>query len=1333
MSKKQQINPGPLSFITISWLTPLLRQGKQKPLTKDDLYELNEHDKSEPLSQQFEPFMKQYKLKREGKGPEPSLFRAVAKIMSKELLFSVICLSITIALGLYIPKALEQVVNSIDPFNVDPLWINSGVGLAFIYFGMLLFNTIFTSLNNNINRKISQKSNAIMTGAIYQKSFTLSSKAKTKFNEGRIMNMVNEDVQSVTNGLLIIGQVVLLPIQFGLNIYFIWGLVGSAFLAGAGILGAIALSTAVLIPFLNKYIGRMIKANDARLAAMRELFYGIKIIKLQALEGYFRDKVAKFRGEEIENLKKFISILCIFIALLFSSQTLLTVATFAVYAVRDGNKMNPGRIFAALSYINAIVGSLNQLSFTLSSVVRVRKSLLRIHEFLLADELDEKDALLFNNAVDSNLPAIKLDNVTWKWEDLDVIKEEIRKEKERKGGPPKEKKEEKPKGNVQSSEPPKKSMFSFGKKPVPEEPKEEKEERKPPFHLRNITLEIPTGKLVGIVGQIGSGKSSFFSGLINESERIEGDLKINGSIAFCSQQPWILTGTIEKNIIFDQAVDEKKLQNAVAVSGLRDDLKLFKDGLKTEIGENGINLSGGQKTRLSLGDLVLILARAIYANADIYLLDDPLAALDSQVGKYVFENAVKTQLSQKTVFLATHQLHYMQQVDHVLVFNDGYIVESGSFDDLINKPDGKLKEMLESYKFDEKEGNDEEKKVIEKQIASGGAVVDETQDFIEAEDKRQGQVKASVYFTYLKGYNGLGKPIAIAIAVCVTIAAQTLNPWWLSRWTTDASLPGFHDTTMYLTVYTGIGLANTIANILFISLFFFAAITASCYFHDQALDGLLKAPMAFYDRNPIGRIINRMSTDVEALDNGIVGVFMTTIFTVASIVSSTVLIVQGIGLVVLPVLFIGLFNMYKPANIELKRLTSTSKSPLDSHISETLTGLATIRAYRVETSFIAKQRLLMDDAQAPSYIFQSAQIWFQLRVSVLTSFLSLGMALIAVLTTSSSIAFASKVALSLSSATQISESITALLSTLATAEAEMNAVERMDYYGTCLPKEDENTKPSDPDSTQWPVEGKIEIKELELRYPNRPDSAIIKGISALIKPGEKVGVVGRTGSGKSTLLTAFFRIMEPTQGTIFIDGQDIQKLGLSTLRSRIQIISQEPVLFDGTFRSNLDHTNQHTDDELWKALEYSGLKDYVSDLPEKLDASITMNGENLSVGQRQLVCLSRSILQKPKILMMDEATSSIDGDSDKLVQQAIQQHFEATTVISIAHRLNTIAGFDRVIVLDKGKIAEFNTPHELLQNRDSIFSQMTDASGQANAQLIRELAQQHYESVDNNK
>ncbi|KAJ3316940.1 hypothetical protein HDV06_002536, partial [Boothiomyces sp. JEL0866] len=1280
MLQKQQINPGLLSFITISWLTPLLRQAKKKPLTKDDLYELNDNDKSEHLSKQFEPFLMQYKLHREGKAPVPSLFRAIAKIMSKELFFSVICLSITIVLGLYIPKALEQLVNSIDPFNQDQLWVDSGVALAFMYFGMLLFNTIFTSLNTNINRKISQKSNAIMTGAIYQKSFTLASKSKTKFNEGRIMNMVNEDVQSVTNGLLIIGQVVLVPIQFGLNIYFIWGLVGSAFLAGAGILGAIALSTAVLVPFLNKYIGRMIKANDARLAAMRELFYGIKIIKLQALEGYFRDKVAKFRGEQIVNLKKFISILCIFIALLFSSQTLLTVATFAVYAVRDGNKMNPGRIFAALSYIGAIVGSLNQLSFTLSSVVRVRKSIMRIHEFLLADELDEKEALLFNSKVDPNLPAIKLDNVTWKWEDLDVVKEEIRKEKERKGGPPPKDKNEKSKKDEKEDtekkpDQPKKPFFSFGKKPVPEETKEEKaEERKPPFHLRNITMEIPNGALVGIVGQIGSGKSSFFSGLINESERLEGDLKINGSIAFCSQQPWILTGTIEKNIVFDQEVDEKKLHSAINVSGLRDDLKLFKDGIKTEIGENGINLSGGQKTRLSL-------ARAIYANADIYLLDDPLAALDSQVGKHVFENAIKTELASKTVFLATHQLHYMQQVDHILVFHDGRIIESGPFDELIKKENGKLKEMLESYKFDEKE-DEEEKKIIEKQIASGGAVVDETQDFIEAEDKRQGQVKASVYFTYLKGYKGLGKPIAIAIAICVTIAAQTLNPWWLSRWTTDASTPGFHDTTMYLLVYTGIGLANTVANILFISLFFFAAITASCYFHDKALDGLMRAPMAFYDRNPIGRIINRMSTDVEALDNGIVGVFMTTIFTVASIVSSTVLIVQGswyllIGLVVLPILFVGLFNMYKPANIELKRLTSTGKSPLDSHISETLTGLATIRAYRVETSFISKQRMLMDDAQAPSYIFQSAQIWFQLRVSVLTSFLSLAMALIAVLSTSSSISFASRVALSLSSATQIAESISALLSTIASAEAEMNAVERMDYYGNNLPREDETTKPNDPDSSQWPKEGKIEIKDLELRYPNRPDAVIINGISALINPGEKVGVVGRTGSGKSTLLTAFFRIMEPTQGSIIIDGQDIRNLGLATLRSRIQIISQEPVLFDGTFRSNLDHTSQHSDDELWKALEHSGLKDYVAELPEKLDASITTNGENLSVGQRQLVCLSRSILQKPKILMMDEATSSIDGDSDKLVQQAIQNHFESTTVISIAHRLNTIAGFDR--------------------------------------------------------
>jgi ABC-type multidrug transport system fused ATPase/permease subunit len=413
--------------------------------------------------------------------------------------------------------------------------------------------------------------------------------------------------------------------------------------------------------------------------------------------------------------------------------------------------------------------------------------------------------------------------------------------------------------------------------------------------------------------------------------------------------------------------------------------------------------------------------------------------------------------------------------------------------------------------------------------------------------------------------------------------------------------------------------------------------------------------------------------------------------------------------------------------LELKRIVSIQQSPLIAHISESLVGQATIHAFRLRDNFVKKQRLLTDDAMKPLYLLEFLKIWLQIRLAFLSASITFGIVLLAHFLRGANSQIAVSIGLALAFSSRLTISLNELVTWLGVGEAQMNAVERIDFYGTGLVPEAPRSFPTDPSEVAWPVRGEIEFKSVQVRYRARPDHAVITDLSLSIKSGEKIGVVGRTGSGKSTLMAALFRIVELHQGRIFIDGLDICKMGLKTLRSRIQMIPQEPILFSGTIRSNLDLENVFSDQELWDVLSWVGLKDYVSQLEEKLCAPVSPGGDNLSAGQRQILCLARAILLRPKILVMDEATASVDPETNTLIEKALTTHFPQTTVISIAHRLNTIAGFDRIVVLQDGRLAECEHPFVLLQNQQSLFSQLTNASGEANDGLIRAAAYESYQ------
>ncbi|KAI8903347.1 P-loop containing nucleoside triphosphate hydrolase protein [Gorgonomyces haynaldii] len=782
----------------------------------------------------------------------------------------------------------------------------------------------------------------------------------------------------------------------------------------------------------------------------------------------------------------------------------------------------------------------------------------------------------------------------------------------------------------------------------------------------DLDLQIPSKAHVGIVGKVGSGKTSIFSAIVGDMIRTEGKMYKGGSIAYCTQKPWIHSGTLRDNITFGLELDEKKLKTVIEKCSMSVDISKMPNGLDTVIGEKGLNLSGGQKARLGL-------ARAAYSDHDIYLLDDPLAALDAQVGQQVYQNLIQDYLKHKTVLLITHQTHLLKDMDTILQVEDGQVQEV-AFESIAS---GFSVETQQQEELSD--------------------VNQSTKQLIVAEDRRKGVVKAAIFKEYLQ----LIGPFYLTIyfsGFFLLLGSSIASPLWLAQWAQSNQ-----ETSKNLGIYAGIGVLSCTALIMLFYSMQFGPLHASNQMHNKAVARVFSSTIGFFESQPIGRIVNRLSEDIDACDTQFYYILLNFTLSLNAVVTSMVLITISnpyllVQVALIVMVLIRMHQVYQPSNREIKRLTSIEKSPLVSLISEAFTGASTIKAYSRQHAFIQRQRHLLDMSQSSSFLFLSLKAWLNLRLGLLSATLCLGVVFLAIVNPTPQIGVVIGAALTYSS--QITEQLGALVRLSADAEAEMNSIERLSYYMNDIPQERQ-----DPDEPKdWPSDGKIVFKSVSLQYPSS-DHLALDDVNVTVQPGEKLGVIGRTGSGKSTLANCLFRPIELKQGTILIDGQDISTVSLPYLRSRMQLIPQDPVLFKGTIRFNIDVEEQYDDAQIWSALESVGLKSFISEMEDKLDAQVKQGGDNFSAGQKQLLCLARAILKQPKVLVMDEATASVDSESDQLIQRAIENLFENTTVISIAHRLHTIAGFDTILVMDQGRVKEHASPKQLLENPDSLYTQ----------------------------
>ncbi|XP_032473157.1 canalicular multispecific organic anion transporter 2 isoform X5 [Phocoena sinus] len=1084
---------------------------------------------------------------------------------------------------------------------------------------------------------------------------------------------------------------------------------GSANL-GPSVLAGVALMV-LLIPLNGAVAVKMrafqveqMKLKDSRVKLMSEILGGIKVLKLYAWEPSFLKQVEDIRQEELRLMRQAAYLHATSTFIWICTPFLVTLTTLGMYvSVDKNNVLDAEKAFVSVSLFNILKIPLNMLPQLISNLAQTSVSLKRIQHFLSQDELDSQ--CVERKTITPGY-TVTIHNGTFTWS-----------------------------------------------------------QNLPPT-LHSLDIQVPKGALVAVVGPVGCGKSSLLSALLGEMEKLEGKVYMKGSVAYVPQQAWIQNCTLQENVLFGQALDPKRYQQALEACALLADLEVLPGGSKTEIGEKGINLSGGQRQRVSL-------ARAVYSDADIFLLDDPLSAVDSHVAKHIFDQVIGPEgvLAGKTRVLVTHGISFLPQTDFVIVLADGQVSEIGTYAALLQR-NGSFANFLRNYAPDEgkkhqeadsrtalEDKEDEEvlltedplsnhtdltvhepvtyevqkqfmrqlsamsleregqgRPVPRRRLGAAEKVVQATEAkasrvlLTQEEKVEMGTVKLRVFWDYARAV-GLCAMLTICLLHGGQSAAAIGANVWLSAWTGEAVVNGQqNNTSQRLGVYAALGILQGLLVMLSAIMMAVGGVQAARLLHQALLYNKMRSPQSFFDTTPSGRILNRFSKDVYIIDEVLAPTILMLLNSFYNSISTLVVIVASTPLfavVILPLAVLYLFvqRLYVATSRQLKRLESVSRSPIYSHFLETVTGSSVIRAYGRSQDFEAISDAKVDTNQRSCYPYIASNRWLGVRVEFVGNCVVFFTALFAVIGRSSQ--SPGLVGLSVSYALQVTLALNWMIRTLSDLESNIVAVERVKGYSkteTEAPWVVEGSRPP----AGWPLQGEVEFRNYSVRY--RPGlELVLKDLSLQVRGGEKVGIVGRTGAGKSSMTLCLFRILEAAEGDILIDGLNVADIGLHDLRSQLTIIPQDPILFSGTLRMNLDPFGNYSEEDMWRVLELSHLHTFVSSQPAGLDFQCSEGGENLSVGQRQLVCLARALLRKSRILVLDEATAAIDLETDDLIQATIHTQCETCTVLTIAHRLNTIMDYTRVLVLDKGTIAEFDSPTNLIAARGIFYGMARDA------------------------
>eukprot|EP01083_Nonionella_stella_P070803 189645_1 len=1193
-------------------------------------------------------------------------------------------------------------------------WFYRGLTYSFLIFVTNMLSEFLSTYGALYCEYTSMNVRSALMGACYEKVLALTDAARQETTSGQIMTMITTDIRKITVTFSFLWYAITGPIQGIIALYLLYRCIGWSIFVALGI-------QIIIISPIKLYTSRQaqkwekerMSVRDQRMKMINEVCKAINVIKMYGWIPSFTEQITRVRDNGVRIFKY---LQCIYKSMWITwelAPLLLAVVSLSIYT-STGGILTVKKAFVSSMLFYKLREPLQHLPGLVLHLIYAKVSLDRIQKLLSANEMDRR---LIEHLNDNTDVALSCLNASFCWDD---------------------------EGQVMA--------------------------------LHDLNVEFKRGRMTMVVGATGSGKSAMLCSLLGFVTKTSGSVFYHGKhvqIGYSSQTPWILNATIKDNILFGKEYEQELYNKVIGICALQDDLEILIGGDLTEIGEKGINLSGGQKQRLSL-------ARAVYSNADVFIFDDPLSAVDSRVANHLFTNCIQNHLLKhnKTVILATHAIHFLKNADHIIVMDQGRVSTTGTLQDLIDQNINLTSFIVHKKNASDDAQNDDDDsdktQCNNVELKDVSATSDKKKGkLIDDEERNGGRVSFNVYLHYATfAYGPLLFISFLFVALVYMIFENNLRVYWLATWSNSTSKSSTaHGSWWYLGIYVAINCSSILVLVLLIIVELIVRVKAAKYFHALLLHKVLNAPMSFFDTTPVGRIISRFSKDINQIDDSLNESFKDSIRASFAIVTCMVSVVIVIPFLLLPMfplftMYYFLQRYYITTSRELKRLRSVLTGPIYSTFSETMSGTKIINSFQRDMDFMKITEDRVDQHQQVQYASFCASKWYGIRLSLISHTLVLFGAILCVATKPS----AGYIGIILIMTTHVTGSLNWFVTRITTLEQDIVSVERIDQF-TNEAFEQEALEPIQSLESAWPAKGCVEFRDVYMKYRSGlPD--VLCGLSFTVHPGQRIGIIGRTGAGKSSLFATMLRLVEIERGNILIGGVDIASVALQTLRSKLCIIPQDAMLFSGDIRFNIDPFNPNQevleqfvlkfdgDHHLCKKLDKMGitnvkkLRDYdeedkrilndkeiekvnrmkmyldeydntlldalkvshcyalltknknMCDTESILDMKVNENGSNFSVGERQLICLSRAVARKSSILLLDEATSSVDAETDRLIQQTIRDVFVDRTILTIAHRMDTILDYDRILIMDKGCVLEYDTPSNLLAHKNNMFSEI---------------------------
>jgi len=1234
-----------------------------------------------------------YYWSKESEKENPAFYKALVSAFKPELIISLTLNLIDNTARLCYAIYMGKIIQSITSNNLHTEEERSNLfNSALILCILIVLSYCSTNWGFFQNYIGGGKARLAITGLLYKKLHSISLTSLHEFKIGKVINLIANDLNDLDYGAIFLPTMLLCPYLILVGSIIMWGYFGWPCLIGMGssvlfLMAQVFISNKTVEPRReNKLL------TDERIKFTNEVIENIRLIKMYAWEEPFQKNIQSLRQKEYGTFIKVLT----FDALGRNCSTISvywSILLICMVFTNFGGILSPDKVYGSMIVLGFLsVTGLMFFHLGRMFVVNFSLTLKRVEQILNIQDILESETS-GRTTYGGNEGKVVFENFTAYWA---------------------------------------------------------KDAQKP--CLSNINLKMKEGSLTTVIGKISSGKTTLLLSMLKEIPVTSGKLETTGKIAYVEQEPIIFSGTVQENILFGKEYDDALYQKVITVCNLVEDLDTFANGDLTLIGERGVNLSGGQKARLSL-------ARAIYSESDIYLLDDPFSAVDSKVARDMFENGLKGDLLRnKTLVLVTHHLHFAKESDYVVVMNDGKIQAQGSFEQI----EGKNVDLLNIFNVAEARKSSVYSDSDSSLIVQEGEEkeTDKIPTLKQKEEVLAEDATTVSWKTYKDYLSVIGSSKDLIILAFLFLSYQILTIYYtrfIGFWAME-HINYFNDGKDMNDFDNGYYIRNSwiLLTIIYI-LSFLKRVKVSHFLlstnsalHERMLEIVIRAKVLFFDINPIGRVLNRFANDMGTLDKP----NLITFFDIMDGVLNSVSLLLTVCLIN-PALFIPsvaiVYLLYRTKqyftvpNVETKKLELSSRSPIFSRISSTLNGLIIIRVYNSGGRFIREfLDLIYQNSKAFLFMTKTNRLFAIFLDAWIRSMMIIGILVFTWLVFHFEFESA-LVGLSLLYLLQVGDETSYVIRQTLTADINMQSAQRMLEY--CKIESEPPLHIPQTDSfvmeRKWPARGDITFQNVYLRYRSGMNFAL-NGLSFSIKGGTKVACVGRTGAGKSSIIQALFRMVEIEDSSdvgldlssyIKIDGVDIQSIGLNLLRRKLSIIPQTPVVFTGTIRRNLDPFGIHSDENLWNVLGEVSLKEYIMKLENKLDTDMTVAASVFSAGQRQLICLARAILMKSKILILDEATANIDVETDDFIQKKIMEKFADCTVVTIAHRLITIAHYDQVIVMDKGVLVECDSPYRLLTEKvgdtritkkDGIFADMVKNTGKSMSRKIFSIAKNQY-------